>query len=476
MSRIPLPILALISFAGYLLLAWWFPLLPQYGALPLADVRSLAPTTLDGIGYAALLLLLFAVLGLAHRRVVLWDNLGTSRTSQPALLILTGALFSLPLLLVYPINATDIYRYYIQGRITTVYRENPLEAAPADFPEDPYARFAGEWIDESSPYGPLWEVAAAGVTMVARDSLLAGLVLFKALGAGCYILVGALIWLLGVRLPPGQRLGRLLLWCWNPALLLVFVIDAHNDALMLLWLALGYFLWQRGHPLTGFLVMCLAPLTKPIGALPLPILLLGILHALPNHRQRLRFLLAAMIGGLALAALAFRPFGSPLVLMQRLLREASLHGGFSPVTLVILLAQAVGAPVSYAVFVRFGTLLFAGLFIWLTWLTWRGRSAARSAADVLISYVATAFTFRIWYSAWPFPWLLIDDSGPSWRLHAGLWFLLCAQLSVVIYGHLRHNLLGGSQLVAHLIGVSFVFLLPLILGRYTARRKLFAIG
>jgi O-antigen ligase len=289
-------------------------------------------------------------------------------------------------------------------------------------------------------------------------------------------MIGVLIWLLGVRLPPGQRLGRLLLWCWNPALLLVFVVDAHNDALMLLWLALGYYLWQRGHPLTGFLVMCLAPLTKPIGALPLPVLLLGILHGLPDNGRRLRFLVAAAAGGILLAALAFLPFGSPFVLIQRLLREASLHGGFSPVTLVILLTQTAGAPFSYTYLVTGGTLLFAGVFVWLLWLTWRGRSAARSAADTLFGYVATAFTFRIWYSAWPFPWLLVDDGAPSWRLHAGLWFLLCAQLSVIIYGHLRHNLLGGSQLIAHLIGVSFVFLLPLILGRYSARRKLFAIS
>ncbi len=475
MSRIPLPVLALVSLAGYLLLAFWFPLLPHYGTLPLADIRRLAPSTLAGLGYAVLLILLFAILGLAHRQVAMRDTL-PDRPSLTWLVMLAGALFSLPLLFVYPINATDVYRYYIQGRITTVYRENPLEAAPADFPEDPYAPFAGEWIDESSPYGPLWELSAAGVTWIAGDNLLAGMLLFKAFGAGCLILLGILIWLLGVRLPPGQRIGRLLLWCWNPALLLIFVVDAHNDALMLLWLALGYYLWQRGHPLIGFLVMCLAPLTKPIGALPLPVLLLGILHALPDNRRRIRFLLAATAGGLLLLLLAFLPFGSPLVLMQRLLREASMHGGFSPVTLVILLLQAAGAPFSYTYLVTGGTLLFAGAFIWLLWLTWRGRLAARSAADTLFSYVAAAFTFRIWYSAWPFPWLLVDDGAPSWRLHAGLWFLLCAQLSVVIYGHLRHNLLGGSQLLAHLVGVLFVFLLPLLLGRYTARRKLFAIN
>jgi len=46
--------------------------------------------------------------------------------------------------------------------------------------------------------------------------------------------------------------------------------------------------------------------------------------------------------------------------------------------------------------------------------------------------------------------------------------LLTTQLSVLIYGHARVYLLGGSQFAAHLIGAPFVFLLPLILAKIAA--------
>jgi hypothetical protein len=126
-------------------------------------------------------------------------------------------------------------------------------------------------------------------------------------------------------------------------------------------------------------------------------------------------------------------------------------------------------------------LLFALFVFWLLWLAWRGRSSMRGAADVFLGYVAGALSFRVWYAVWPFPWLLLDagsEAGDSdgreasraaYRLRVGLWFLLTAQLSVVVYGHLRVFALGGDQAVAHLIGVPFVFVLPWLLALLPAR-------
>ena len=59
---------------------------------------------------------------------------------------------------------------------------------------------------------------------------------------------------------------------------------------------------------------------------------------------------------------------------------------------------------------------------------------------------------------------------PSFRLRAGIWLLLTTQLSVLIYGHLRVYILDGDFFLAHLIGVPFVFALPLILAKRGVRR------
>jgi hypothetical protein len=131
----------------------------------------------------------------------------------------------------------------------------------------------------------------------------------------------------------------------------------------------------------------------------------------------------------------------------------------------------VGQPVSFALLSAIGavfTVTAVLLGIWLLWRTWRGRAPERSIADIFGVYIVQALSFRIWYAAWPFPWLLLDDVWGnkglfSYRLRVGLWFLLTSQLSVLIYGHLRIYALGGSQVAAHLIGVPFTFGLPFLL-------------
>jgi hypothetical protein len=117
------------------------------------------------------------------------------------------------------------------------------------------------------------------------------------------------------------------------------------------------------------------------------------------------------------------------------------------------------------------TAVFIGT--WLLWRTWQGRSPLRSTADIFAVYILQALSFRIWYAAWPFPWLLLDDVEEekgngrfSYRLRVGLWFLLTSQLSVLIYGHLRLYAFGGSQMAAHLVGVPFTFGLPFLLAKW----------
>lgn len=458
MSRLPLWLIVLLSLAGYVVLALWFPLRPYYNQLPLADVRRIADSPAGGLAYALLLTALFALFVLAYRRV-------RSDVLSPWLLLLVGLLLALPLIFTFPINATDIYRYIIRGRITVVHEANPFVVAPAELVDDPYAVLAGEWREATSPYGPVWELVAAGLTYLTGGGLWRGLLFFKALALLVHLLVGIVIWRVTAGQPSNERAANALLWLWNPALLLTFVMDAHNDVLMLFWLVLGYALWRRDRPWPAFLVMCLAPLTKSIGLLPLPFFFVEMVRQLPTGRSRLRFIGGAVGGGLLLALLAFLPFGSPLDLAQRLLQEAADNGGFSPVTLLILLAQALGISVRTATVVTAGSILFVLITLWLLWRTWRGWPAVRAAAAVFAGYLYTAFAFRIWYTTWPFPWLLLPEERSRGWLPAGLWLLYTAQLSVVIYGHLRYYALGGSQLAAHLVAVPLIFLPPLWLAR-----------
>ena len=460
--------------AGYILLAFWFPLLAHYDRVPVADVRSLAPSLGEGLAYGLLLCLLFAFFAIAYRRV-------RHGREKPGLLGLIGVstLFSLPLFLVYPINANDLYRYVIRGRIQSVYEQSPFSAAPDSFAGDPFLPLAGEWAGATSPYGPLWELTASTITRVSGDNLLLGLLTFKLLGLLAFLGSAVLLWLLFSPVDKGgaeekrsdnsSRAANTLLWAWNPALLLIFVANGHNDALMIFCLLLGVTVIRRNYPEVGFLLMLLGALVKPIGLLALPLFFISIWREQPSLARRLRFFLLSVAGGLLLALIAFIPFGSPVELGQRLLQEAGTGAGFSPATTLILLAQELGYAPSLAAVARVTLLLFSLLVIWLLWRTWRGQTAVRGTADIYFGYLLQALNFRIWYAAWPFPWLLLDagtqpqEPRTMFRLRYGLWFLLTTQLSVILYGHIRIHLLGGSQLLAHIIGVFFVFVAPFFL-------------
>jgi hypothetical protein len=476
-GRLPLPALIILSAAGYGLLWLWFPLAPHAARIPPADIRSLAPGLIDGLAYALLLIALFVLLNrLFHR--LREEQLGR----RPLLVILgASALFAAPLLFTYPINATDIFGYVIRSRVASVYGENPYTTPPSAFVDDPFAPLIGEWAGETAPYGPVWELVAAGMTTTNND-LFISVLLFKGLSLACFLTMGALIWSL---LPSGpSRAAYTILWAWNPALLLTFVVNGHNDALMLLWLLLGLWLGRRGRYAPGFLVMTLAALTKPVAVLALPFFFIGFLRELPSAPARLRFTATVLPLAALLAWLAFLPWAgpgeylrAPVELTLRLVREATSSAGFSPAVWSYML---LGRQLSIEAIGGALRALFVVFVLWLLWRAWRGRSPLRGAADSFFGYMAQALSFRIWYAAWPFPWLLLDAGekdgaagaearSPDYRLRVGLWFLLLSQLSVIVYGHLRVYVLGGDQTAAHLIGVPFTFLLPWLLALWPAR-------
>lgn len=452
----------LFSFLLYLLAVFWFPLIPFYNRHPLADVRTFTPSPLAGLAYALLLLFLFGLMQLGKQEI---QNL----TTPPGLgwLLTTTLVLGLPLLFTFPINATDVYRYYIRGRVSSVYGQNPFATAPADLTNDPYRPLAGEWAGETSPYGPVWEMVAAAVTAVAPDHLLRGLLIFKGLALTLHLICTTLIWHLSQTAPPGKRAATTLLWGWNPALLLLFVTDAHNDVLMLTWLLAGYAVMRHGRYTAGFLLLVVGALTKPIALLSLPFFwLYGWQQTSPPAPSaRWLFALYTTLGSLALLGLAFWPFGSPQDLALRLIREADTTGGFSPTVLIILISQAWDGPVRIDSALLAARLIFFGWVGIIIWKAGNGRAPWRSTPDTFLAYLLTAFSFRIWYATWLLPWVLLDADSPvaAYRRRAILWLLLTTQLSVLIYGHLRVYALGGSQTWAHLIGVPFTFGLPWIL-------------
>lgn len=452
------------SFLIYLGFAIWFALGPNYATTPVLDVRRFAPTLGLGLLYGLLLLALFAMSIALYRQAYI----GRFRPGLGGVLAGT-VLFSGPLLVTYPINANDIFRYIIRGRIDSVYGANPFLMAPDDFPSDIYVAYAGEWRAATSPYGPLWESGASWVTRLAGDDLLAALILFKLLGLLAVLAVAGLIWLLlRDETDAPRRQALTLLWAWNPAILLTAVANGHNDMLMLAALLLGWLVIRRGYPGPGMALAFLGPLLKPIALLALPFLFIDAWRSLGDgQRRQVALLLWTALGGGALVLLVFRPYGSPLIVLPRLIAEASGGSSFAPFTLFFLLTDGLDPRPPYATIMALLPLIYLVYFLWLLWRAGHGRDATELIPRAFYGYLLQALNFRIWYASWPFPWLILDAAtgkrAAQRALEAGVWFLLTAQLSVLIYGHFRFDVFHDDVMLPHLLGVPFVFLLPLIL-------------
>ncbi len=468
-------VLALLSLAGYMVIALAAPLAPWAERLALVDISTFAPWPRGTLAYAALLCALFGLYALAYR----WAQ---RRPRPPALLaiLLPALFFGLPLVLTYPFNATDVFRYWLNGRITTLYGQNPYQLLPGELVNDPFMRLAGEWAGDSSAYGPLWELVAAALAWISPDNLLLGVTLFKTLGLLTHLALAAMIWQGLARAAPGLRAGRTLLWAWNPTLLLTFVANGHNDVLMLFWLVLGWLLQRRGWVTAGLLVMLLAPLTKLSGLLPIPFFLLAALRQTNGVAPRPRLLATVTAAGLIITWLAFLPFGRLPDVVPGMLQAAETGAGYSPIVMAAFVGRRLFAVDWLLPLSRVGLALFALWGLWLLWRAWRGRPAERGAADINAGYLLLTAKFRIWYASWVFPWLLVDAPGVdstedrrmnAYRLRAGVWFLLTTQLSVLIYGQARQALLGGDHLWTHLIAVPFTFGLPLLLAAISDLRQ-----
>ena len=457
LRRLPFWSLVLLSGTGYLILAFWFPLIPNHNHAPLPDIFALAPALWQGVAYGLLLTLLFVLYGLA------WEQMTVA--NRPVRTIwLAATLFVLILLFVFPINATDLYRYFIRGRVASVYGLSPYLFSP-DQVADPYLPLAGEWQSYTSPYGPLWEMVAYLVTLLARWlapaqwELLAGLLFFKLLTVGLFFGSGYLL----VRNRPDQAEKTLLLWLWNPALLLSFAVNGHNDSLMLFLFVLGWYWVSRERPYLAWLFFVLAPLSKPIGVLALPFLFIFLWRRpWPSRGSAWRFFGLSGLISLGVGWLLFAPFGSPWDLAVRLVAESTSFLGFSPVTLVVLSRNRRFGPQPYSDMTNGALLLFVLTVLYLLWRAWRGRSPLRGAADCFGFYLLQAASFRIWYAVWLWPWLLLDDGVKSGRRRlAGVLFLYLSQLSVIIYAHVRIHLFARDQLWAHAVAIPLIFVVPL---------------
>jgi len=462
------------SAALYQFLGFAFPMSGYAERRRLYDLMLLTGHSAWGaLTYASIVILLF-VLYWWMARILLRRPHDGGGARWPLLVICGfGLLFAGELLGMYPINAADMFGYFFRSRIFVFYRGNPLIDAPHQFPGDPYLYTVGQYVNMASPYGPVWELLAGAAALLTRGELLPNLLALKGVSAlsygGSVLLVSRIL----RRIAPAQQTSGTLLFAWNPLILLEWVGNGHNDAVMVFWVLLGVWLWAERQYVWVVPAFVVAAYVKAIAAIAIPLFALDMWFAESSGLERLHWLLKTLLLAGAISLVVFAPFGIPRQYIAEVLNEAKSRVGFSFAVAVDLALQQQVLPVlertlrlsegTMSTLSRYATIVsrwlslggLAALYLRQLGMVWRRkRDPIVASAEAFYACVLLAPIYRMWYPAWPMTLATLRPNRD--RLIRAEAACLSAELSVLVYGFA----VRWRDLPRLLLGTTLTLLVP----------------
>ncbi len=200
--------------------------------------------------------------------------------------------------------STDIFAYAMYGRAMSVYGGNPYaEAMP--FPDtDPfYVQFGEVYLP--SWYGPVWTFISAGAAWLTGENLGAAVLLFRLIAIVSALAASGFIWSCLRKYSPENAARGLVLFLWNPLLVMETGLSGHNDPVMLVLVVCGVWLHLRGHKAAAVIALTLSALVKFLTGMLIPLYMLLVLREAKTWRERMSFVLRSAIPAAAVALVAF---------------------------------------------------------------------------------------------------------------------------------------------------------------------------
>jgi hypothetical protein len=334
------------------------------------------------------------------------------------------------LLLGPPLISQDVFGYVAFARMGSLHGLDPYTHVAAEAFTDPVYPFVG-WPFKHSPYGALFTLSSYAVTPL---GVAGALWAFKAIAMASSLGAVALIARAAGRLGSSRRWAAAFVGL-NPVLLVLAVGGAHNDTLIVLVLALALALTaganQSFRSAAGALIAGVG--VKLTAGLLLPFLIL----AAPRKR-RLAVLGSALLGLLALGALALIGFGShALGFLNAVGEQQQLVATHSIPAETARLFGLMGTPTWWRHLFVAGFLAVLAIELWRTARGADWRTAAGWSTLALL--LSTAWLLP-WYAVWLLPLAAVSNDR---RLRAAT-LLFCAY-AVLIHLQLADPVLSPSN-------------------------------
>ncbi|MBI2623361.1 MAG: hypothetical protein HYW65_02185 [Candidatus Liptonbacteria bacterium] len=303
-----------------------------------------------------------------------------------------------------PTKSQDVYWNLLLAKGWVVEHLNPYLTAPDMLRGDPWFAPYINWTHLPMMYGPLWTYLIAGAVYVGQ-SLAASLFLMKLAAFASLLLSGYALWRIMAlhRMADGAKNAVLLLLAWNPAVLQLLVMDAHNDFLIVPSILFSYLFFKQEKYAASALLLLLGGFVKyvPFFLLPIPLFYLLFRNNAPWLKKCAQFG-GVLLGAAGLAALLYAPFGG--ISASIAAAGNAVVPGTTDASLFPTMALATTLGLELPAIRAMGIL--AGVFV-LLWFVFRNKPLLAYTFPFLAIFIFGTPWFLPWYALWIFPLLAL---------------------------------------------------------------------
>lgn len=362
------------------------------------------------------------------------------------LIIIGYFIFSLILIFTPVLLSTDLYIYIMRGKVFSFYGQNPYLVPVKDFPGDPFLKFTDPaWRSFVQNYGPLWTSVSILLNWIGKNSLDLTLFIYKFYGFLVNTFVLFLIYKISAIYCPGKIKEVILLYAWNPFLLIEFVNNAHNDVLMIFFgvLALYFYYLKKDK----FLILCLvlAGLVKYIYWILIPLFLILLFR---KGRLNFKLLSVTSLISLFIIVVFYLPFWKDFNIFSGIIDQSGFYNRpvhhYSPLLFLGLLIfgkTIIEFPNLFTVLFKPLFYLIRSIFVIFYFKNLVSKKNIINKiiiALILFALFATA-TLLPWYFTWWFPFLILKNDVRSLMFWSSVGFgtyvfLYSTSLSLFLVG------------------------------------------
>jgi hypothetical protein len=303
-----------------------------------------------------------------------------------------------------PFALTDIFNYVNYARMEVVHHLNPYTTIPILEPHSDPSFALSNWHQLLSPYGPAFTLMTFAVVPLGVAGSFWAL---KALLMGASLGTLALVWK-SARLLDRDPVAAVVLVGLNPIVLVWGLMGDHNDAFMMLFVVLGFYLLLRARAAgaTGWHVgagaaFATAVAVKASGAILVPVVLAAVL--------RDRRALLGVLGGMLAAAVVLG--GASLIAFGFHIPDLSTQGRLvTSVSIPNLLGLALGQGGETELMRKLLELVLVGCVAACGAMAWRRREALTAAGWASVALLVTLSWVLPWYVLWLLPLAALSGS------------------------------------------------------------------